>query len=128
MRFVAVLSVFLAANAFAQDLDINGYSKVVIPRSEGDLADYNAALGAAVRDVGFEVHRSAREIPDEARPRTLYMTAGLASFSDLSIYVVIYDVATSWRSSSRPFARAMSCERLTCGRWPRPCSQTCGRA
>ena len=97
MRFVAVLSVFLAANAFAQDLDINGYSKVVIPRSEGDLADYNAALGAAVRDVGFELHRSAREIPDEARPRTLYMTAGLASFSDLSIYVVIYDMATDTR-------------------------------
>ena len=97
MRLVAVLSVFLAANAFAQDLDINGYSKVVIPRSGGDLADYNAALRAAVREVGFELHRNAREIPDETRPRTLYMTAGLASFSDLSIYVVIYDVATDTR-------------------------------
>jgi hypothetical protein len=92
MRFAALLCGLLCATGSAQELDINGYSKVVVPRSQGDYFNYQAGLREAARDAGFELNRSVEEIPREEWPKTLYMRAGM-NFKTLGIYVVVYDVA-----------------------------------
>ncbi|HUQ52022.1 MAG TPA: hypothetical protein VM692_07355, partial [Gammaproteobacteria bacterium] len=88
----AVLCGFLCGTGFAQELDVNGYSKVVVPRSQGDYFNYQAGLREAARDAGFELNRSVEEIPSEDWPKTLYLRAGL-NLKTIGIYVVVYDVA-----------------------------------
>ena len=93
MRLVGVLGCILCAPVFAQELDINGYSKVVVPRSQGTWFNENAALREALRGAGFEVHRSVDEIPREARSTALWMTVRVAEL--LSYYIFVFDVATN---------------------------------
>jgi hypothetical protein len=94
MRLLGVIGFILGAPIFAQELDIDGYSKVVIPRVQGSLINTYSAVREAARDAGFEVHASLDEIAIEARPLTLYITAGLADFSRLTVYIAVIDVAT----------------------------------
>jgi hypothetical protein len=108
MRFVAVLALAVSVPGFAQELDINGYSNVVVPRSQGDFYNYNAGVREAARDAGFELHRSVEEIPREDWPKTLYMTGGM-NFRTFTPYVMVYDVVLqasisgcAWDAERRP--------------------------
>lgn len=95
MRFVGVVGFLLCGTAFGQSLDINGYSKVVIPVAQGDYFDYNSMLREAVRDAGFELYRSVEELPAEDRPKTLHMTAGMTSdVAHPKIFIAVFDVVT----------------------------------
>ena len=88
MRFVAVVAWLVCAPIGAQELAINGYSKIVVPRSQ-DYFTYDAGLRKAARDAGFEVHRSVEEIARDAWPKTLYITARLDTRA-FALYVVVY--------------------------------------
>jgi hypothetical protein len=95
MRLVWVLGlILLCAPVFAQELDINGYSKVVIPNAAGGLVNATSALRETAREAGFEVHRDADAIPTEARSTALYMTAGLAARPQPVFFILVYDLAT----------------------------------
>jgi hypothetical protein len=94
MRLVWLLGCILCAPLFAQELDINGYSKVVVPRSQGVWFNENAALREALRNAGFEVHRSVDEIPREARSTALWMTARLVDLA-FTYSILVFDVATN---------------------------------
>jgi hypothetical protein len=94
MRFVGLIVVVLCAPSFAQELNINGYSKVVVPRTQGALFDADVALREAARVAGFEVHGSVEEIPREGWSTTLYMIPGVADYDRLEFAVAVFDVAT----------------------------------
>jgi len=97
MRFACAIGLVLCAPCFAQELDINGYSRVVVPRAQGAMFNSHAALRDALRAAGFELAGSVEELPKEGWPTTLYMTAGIADQERLIFFVSVYDVVTQTR-------------------------------
>jgi hypothetical protein len=114
MRLVWVLGSILCAPVFAQELDINGYSKVVVPRSQGLWFNENAVLREVLRTAGFEVYRSVNDIPREAWSTALYMRAGAGGDFGEVLYIAVFDVA----SDSRIAACAQNPSQVRAGHVP----------
>jgi hypothetical protein len=95
MRFLALVGFLFSWPALAQDLDINGYSTVMIPYADEHLFGAMAEIKEAVKAAGFEVI----EVRDQVDPAAVGTTLLLGAAWDPppargQVMVIVFDIVT----------------------------------
>jgi hypothetical protein len=99
MRVLGVVGFLLCSPAYAQRIDIDGYSTVVVAAASRRI---DAMLGRAAADAGFEVHATVEDVPQADRAKTLYMSIIASQVAGqptqgVTFFLVVQDVVSSAR-------------------------------